>query len=122
MFMAKHIGENNYGFAVCNFTSPGINFSELTNSVKFFYSSPGWKGNQALADSLADRINEAYAVTQVKEPVLLLVGDQPVPAGYKKEKEYTLWAGNLLYAKEFRDSAEHIFANLRSFIRKRRAS
>ncbi|MEJ2508238.1 MAG: hypothetical protein P8009_01955 [Gammaproteobacteria bacterium] len=106
-------------YAVCSFASPGLNFSELTNSVRFFYSGETDRAGvrQALADALSPLILEAYGDTPIHEPVLLTAEGQPVPAGFVGEKVYTLWVLDLMHVKKFRDATEHIFSHLKNYIR-----
>ena len=110
-------------YAVCNYASPGINLSELTNAVKFFYSfdsSPATK--QALANALSAKIIESYQTTDVSDMVLLLSPDQPVPAGFKVEKQYTMWILNTDYVSKFREATEYIFRNIRDYVKKHRSA
>ena len=122
VFVAQDEVHGHTAYAVCNYASPGLNFSELTNSIKFFYDGADQTVMKELADALVTRIVESYQATAMSEPVLLLAHGQPVPAGFTVEKTYTLWGLDLAHVKKFRDATEHIFRNLKSFVRQRKAS
>lgn len=119
LLVAEHKTSGETAYAVCSFASPGLNFSELTNSVRFFYGPLGRRGrdSQALADALAPRILEIYRQTPILEPVLLLAEGQPLPRGFVSEKVYTLWVLDLMHVKKFRDATEYIFSHLKNYIR-----
>jgi len=117
VFVARDPGSSAAGFAVCTFASPGVNLSELTNSVKFFYQSPDDAANQDLADALGRIVLDSYRDTDMPNCVLLLSKGQPVPAGFTKAKTYVWWVLDLKYVHKFREATEHIFLNLKQYIR-----
>jgi len=122
VFVARDNASGSSGYAVCTFTSPGVNFSELTNSVKFYYSDViNVRASQSLADALGEVILDAYSRTDMPNCVLLLDRGQPVPVQFAIEKSYTWWVLDLKYVSKFRDATEHIFGNLKQYIRTRKS-
>ena len=117
VFVAHDPNTSARGYAICTYTSPGINFSELTNSVKFFYSCENSKENTKLADALGQAILKSYQDTTMPNCVLLLSDDQPLPAGYSREKSYVMWVLDINYTSKFREATENIFSNLKHYIR-----
>ena len=122
VFVAKEADTGQSVYAVCCYASPGLNFSELTNSIKIYCSHPTYAGNQKLIDAVCDTALQSYQDTAIQEPVLLLREGQAVPASFEMQKNYTLWAIDLLYAKKFRDATENIFANMKEFVRHQKVS
>lgn len=121
VFVAKMKSTGQTVYAVCNYASPGLNFSELTNSIKLFYDANSTANTQILIDAVCSLALESYQATELHSPVLLLRANQPIPSSFVLEKNYTLWAIDLVYAKKFKDATEHIFANLKEFVRKKKA-
>ncbi|HKJ74862.1 MAG TPA: hypothetical protein VKA19_12170, partial [Alphaproteobacteria bacterium] len=119
LLVAEHEKTGETAYAVCSFASPGLNFSELTNSVRFFFGPLGRRVRdaQALVDTLSPRLFEVYRETPILEPILLLSEGQPVPKGFVDEKIYTLWVLDLMHVKKFRDATEYIFSHLKNYIR-----
>jgi hypothetical protein len=117
VFVAKDVNSGQSVYAVCCYASPGLNFSELTNSIKLYCSHPQHDGNDKLIDAVCNYALESYQETALQQPVLLLREGQPVPSCFEVQKNYTLWAIDLLYAKKFRDATETIFANIKEFVR-----
>lgn len=109
-------------YAICNYSSPGMNLSELTNSVKFFFSTTDINKQRALLNTISPVIVNSYKATMMREPVYLLATNQPVPDGFKFEKVYTLWSMDLLYPKLFKEKTEAIFHNFKTFLRKKHVS
>lgn len=117
VFVAHDSDTNATGYAVCTYSSPGINFSELTNSVKFFYSYENAPENQKIADALGQAILASYRETAMPNGVLLLSHGQPIPAGFTREKSYMLWVMDINYMAKFREATENIFSDLKHYIR-----
>ena len=112
---------NDRAYAVCNYSSPGINLSELTNSVKFYYSlGANPVIMQELANALSPVVVESYQKTEMSDMVLLIQSEQPVPAGFNVKKQYTMWILNTDYVSKFKDATEYIFKNIRDFVKKHR--
>lgn len=121
VFVAKIKTTGQRIYAVCSYASPGLNFSELTNSIKLFYSSDVKSTAQLLTDAVCAYALQTYLSTPVHNPALLLKSEQPVPASFVIEKNYTLFALDVRHTKKFKDATEHIFANLKEFVRKKKA-
>ncbi len=120
IFVAEHSPTRHRAYAVCNYASPGINLSELTNSIKFFFSAPHCTENQALIDRLTVDAAASYAETDMPEMVLLLLPGQPTPKGYAVTKTYTQWFIDTNYGPQFRDASLRVFENIRSYLRRRK--
>lgn len=121
VFVAEHGPSGHTAYAVCNYASPGINFSELTNSVKVFFSSPCGAQNQELIDALMVDVAASYANTDMPQLVLLLLSGQPTPRGYAVTKTYTQWfmdGSNGI--PQFRDATQRVFENIRIYLRRRK--
>jgi hypothetical protein len=122
IFVAWNPDNGAVGYAICNYASPGINFSELTNSVKFIYNKDdNINDNQLLADVLGKCVLESYQQTLMPKCVLLL-HSQPIPKGFVHEKSYVEWVLDLDHVADFRAATEEIFGNLRHFIRMKKAT
>lgn len=120
VFVAEHARTGTRVYALCNYTSPGINLSELTNSTKFYFTGTDAEENALLADALAQPIRESYCGTAMDKPVLLLEPGQPIPKGFKAEKKYVEWVLDTAYVWKFKDATEAIFRNLKLYLRKHR--
>jgi hypothetical protein len=122
VFVAKNVATGKCVYAVCCYASPGLNFSELTNSIKLYCSHPTYAGNQELIDAVCDTALQSYQDTAIQEPVLLLREDQAVPSSFEMKKSYTLWAIDMPYVRKFKDATEVIFANMKEFVRHQKVS
>jgi len=120
VFVARDSVSQSVAYAICNYTSPGVNFSELTNSVKFFYKSATAAIAQELADGLGQIVLKSYRDTDMPNCVLLLTEDQPIPAGFMHTKSYIWWVLDLKFVNKFREATEHIFLNMKEYLRSRR--
>ncbi|MBI1423840.1 MAG: hypothetical protein GC149_10280 [Gammaproteobacteria bacterium] len=117
IIVAKNRSTGQSVYAACTYGSPGLNFSELTNSIKLFYASDTRQKLQQMIDSVCDYALKTYENTDVRNPALLLKSDQPAPACFEIEKNYTLFALDVRHTKKFRDATEHVFANFKEFVR-----
>jgi len=121
VFVAKHAVTGERVYAVCNYASPGLNFSELTNGIKLFYDQENTPSAQVLIDALCETALQSYQDTDVKDPPLLLKTNQPIPASYMIEKNYTLFALDINHTKKFKNATEHVFSNFKEFIKRKKA-
>jgi hypothetical protein len=106
-------------FAVCNFSSPGLNFSELTNSIRIYFGKELGASNQKLADIVASAALESYALTDMPNPVLLLDEGQPVPISFVKSRRYQYFVISLSCMNEAKDAMTDIIEHFRVHMRKR---
>ena len=83
------------GFAICNYASPGINLSELTNSFRLYFPSSNTDENAALAKALTDRVLQSYYATEMQSPILLAEENQFVPPQFLRTKSYRYWSFDL---------------------------
>ena len=120
VFIAKQKMHTACCYAICNYSSPGLNLSELTNSVRLLFSDPEHPGNAKLASALMSLVNKSYQFTDMPNMVLLLSSNQPVPYGYKVEKKYTQWTLDIFHSKMFEEASNEIFTNFKDFLRKRK--
>jgi hypothetical protein len=58
----------------------------------------------------------------VIEPPLLLDINQPVPDCFAIEKNYTLFALDINHTRKFKNATEHIFANFRQFVKRKKTA
>jgi hypothetical protein len=107
-------------FAVCNFSSPGLNLSELTNSFRLFASTPDFAHNLDLMNRLCRHVISAYANTEMPNAVLLLDKEQPTPTSFERVRSYTYWHIDARHVPLFKEVSQQIFSNLKDFIRKRK--
>ena len=121
VFVSQDAGTNACCYAVCTYSSPGLNLSELTNSVKIYFSTNLRTEQIALMNEVIQPVVDSYAQTDMRDPVLLLDKELPAPNGFKIEKIYTWWVMDLYYPKLFKDSTDMIFNRLKDFIRKKKA-
>lgn len=104
-------------FAICNYSSPGINLSELTNSFKIISNAYEASDYSSLLTSLTETVVDSYFSTEVKSPVLLLETNQEVPSSYREEKIYTCWRLNVAHADKFAPAIDAVFNNIKKYIR-----
>ncbi len=121
LFVAENTEDGSIGYAICTYSSPGMNLSELTNSVKFVFNTNEIAKQKILVNQMIKPILDSYETTEMNDPVLLVKPNQAIPDGFTSEKKYLMWALDLTYIKLFKDNSEHVFANLREFIKKKRA-
>jgi len=117
VFMTSVLQEDAVVYAVCDFSSPGLNFSELTNVIKLFYSNPQSELNSVLANQICKYVLDAYGQTEMPTPVLLLSENQPLPIQFIKKKIYRYWFLDARYFKEFKAQSDIIFKNIKSLIK-----
>ncbi|MBN1622535.1 MAG: PilZ domain-containing protein [Endomicrobiales bacterium] len=118
VFLVKNRKKENLAYAICEYSSPGINLSNLTNSFKIFPH-----GNEAIIDikainSLCDHVIRSYRETQMPEPVLLKTKNVPLPCQFIIKKQYSNYFLDNRYFPLFKSKIEFIFSNLKDFIRK----
>ena len=121
LFVAENLQDGSLCYAICSYASPGMNLSELTNSVKFIFNTENHNKQKLLINQITKLISESYEKTEMSDPVFLVKPNQAIPEGFKNEKSYILWALDLSYIKLFKDNSESIFQNLREHIKKKRA-
>jgi len=118
------VAEGSHGgkaYAVCNYASPGINLSELTNSFRMFFSNPGSDVNSGLANQLSRAAVETYRETEMTNPVLILEKNQPLPPQYKIVRSYEYWHFDIKYVYMLDGLYKEIFGNIRSLVKKIRS-
>jgi hypothetical protein len=118
VLVARSTSSSAIAYAVCNFASPGINLSELTNSFRIFYSRPTDPGNQILADRVSETALSIYAETEMKYPVYLGPTNEPIPSQFEFKKIYSYWYFDTDHMRLFKDTTQSIFENIKFFIQK----
>lgn len=108
-------------YAVCNYSSPGINLSELTNSFRMFFTAPGTEANAGMAGALSRAAIESYKETDMMNPVLILERNQPLPQQYKVVRSYEYWHFDLKYVHMLENSYKEIFGNIRALVKRIRS-
>jgi hypothetical protein len=106
-------------FAVANFSSPGLNFSELNNSFRAFYSNDDGAVNQQLINAVAPVVLDAFVATGILKPVMLCTQGQPVPAKFEKTKRYQYFYFNIRRMDHFRSVTAESIGAMKSHLRTR---
>jgi hypothetical protein len=88
------------GFALLEISSPGLNFSELTNTFRVFVSDGGERAKQALVARARERYRELGF-----ERAIGLTDDSTIDAftllGFEKTKEYACWTWHRSQSQDF---------------------
>lgn len=121
VFVARHPGEEDDIYAVCNYASPGCNLSELTNSFRFYYSPTRCVLNPELVNTLARQVLDSYKATEMPSPVLLLEAGQPLPENFKKMRKYRYWYFDASYGDLFRSTSESSIAHIKEILKRLKA-
>ncbi len=122
ILIATSLKTGDKAFAVCNYCSPGISLSELTNSFKLYFSNTGSIENQKLADRVCEMAFYSYNKTQMKNPILLLEKNQPLPSSFHKIKLYNEVYYKLEKMQNVEEEIVNACGNMRYFLKKRRHS
>ncbi len=85
-------------FLVVNHSSPGLNLSELLNSIKIIVTSPTDLPWTVLTAALSQLTAEFKSETV---PLLIYPADYPSRQGLIVEKQYLLWILDTQYGKEY---------------------
>jgi hypothetical protein len=118
VFVAGEPGEGAAVYAVCNYSSPGCNLSELTNSFRFYYSGAGSKPAAGAANALIRHVLSTYRETEMTTPALLLGAGQPLPDQFKKIRRYRYWFMDAAYYDLFKRVSEFNLSNAKEILRK----
>jgi hypothetical protein len=105
-------------YAVCNYTSPGCNLSELTNSFRFYHPRLGPEVEAELVNALSRYVLASYKGTQMPSPVLLLEPNQFLPDLFKRIKRYRYWYFDASRIGLFKKTAEANIANIKEILRR----
>lgn len=111
VFVARTSENDAAAFAVCNYASPGLNISELTNSFCIYHSSPTSALNPLLSAGLCRMVVASYHETGVPKPVLIAEKNQDVPPPFFRTMACTLWYVHTDCMKAFTQAAEAAFAD-----------
>ncbi len=117
VLVATDKSSNLKAYAVCNYSSPGLNLSELTNSFRIFYDKPEAKENLKLAGALTSSVLDSYQKTEMPSPVLLVEPGQIVPFQFSVSKVYRYWFLDAAHLKKFKEATEEIYKNLRPLLK-----
>jgi hypothetical protein len=117
VFVVKDPVNREAVYAVCNYSSPGCNLSELTNSFRFYYST-GSKNILQLVNALSRHVLSTYQETEMQAPVLLLDEGQPIPDLFKKIRRYRYWFLDTAHVEIFMSITESILSNAREVLRR----
>jgi len=104
-------------FSVCDFSSPGINLSELTNSFKMYtVAEDAPDMNDALTVLAAATINE-YKKIGISGPVLLSPPTAAIPAPFTGTKQYIFWFIDAAYINKWNSYFNMITGNFKKHLR-----
>ena len=118
IFIAKHPEDGEIVYAVCNYSSPGCNLSELTNSFRFYYSDTGSKNIPELINTLSWHVLSTYQETEMDAPVLLLGTEQQMPSQFKKIRRYRYWFLDAAYFDLFLSITESNLSNAKEILKR----
>jgi hypothetical protein len=117
VFVLKDENKSNLAYGVCNYSSAGINLSELTNSFKIYYSLPNTH-NQEITDMLVDKILLSYKDTSMDNPVYLKNTNDILPTRYESHKKYRVFFVSGARMQHLASAIEDVYKNMKMFIRK----
>ena len=120
VFVAASEKTGNQAFAVCNYCSPGISLSELTNSFRIYFSGHNAQENQRLATQVCGEVIPSYQRTEMEYPILLADKAQPIPLQFAQVKSYNRVFYKLEKAPFFQDGVDNAIKNMKYHIKKRR--
>lgn len=107
-------------YAICNYASPGLNLSELTNSFRFILQDPLFQHNVNLTSCLAEAVLESYQATEMPYPALLSDSQQIIPFQFEFKKTYTYWYLDIRYVPLFHEKIRFLQDNLKEYLKKHR--
>ncbi len=117
IFVAKD-SDGEAVYAICNYSSPGCNLSELTNSFRFYYSGTGSLPTLEAANALSRHVLSTYQATEMNAPALLLGANQPIPDKFKKIRKYRYWYFDAAYCDLFKRVSEFNLSNAKEILKK----
>jgi hypothetical protein len=85
---------------IVNHSSPGLNLSELLNSIKIIVTDPAGLPWEVLNSALT-RLTPEFQTESV--PILFYPANYPSEQGLKVDKQYLLWILDTQYGKEYLD-------------------
>ncbi len=88
---------------IVNHSSPGLNLSELLNSIKVIVTAPTGLPWPVLATALS-RLTPEFEAENV--PLLIYPANYPTSQGLTVEKQYLLWILDTQYGKEYLEYME----------------
>ncbi|GEM_PF-2339603 len=118
IFVAKNLENGEIVYAVCNYSSPGCNLSELTNSFRFYYSETEPKNILDPVNALSEYVLSTYQATEMNAPVLLLGTHQQIPDQFKKIRRYRYWFLDAAYFDLFLSVTESNLSNAKEVLKK----
>jgi len=118
VFVATNPEDGEKVYAVCNYSSPGCNLSELTNSFRLYYSDAKSRFINELINALSRYVLTTYQETEMSSPVLLLGVDQPMPEQFKKIRRYRYWFLDAAYFDLFMSVTESNLSNAKEVLKK----
>ena len=118
VFVAKHPDDGEAVYAVCNYSSPGCNLSELTNSFRLYYSAIALKHDVETINELSRRVLATYAATEMEAPTLLLDLHQHLPDQFKKIRRYRYWFLDTAHCDILKTVSSSILANAKNVIKR----
>lgn len=109
-------------FIVANYSSPGINFSELNNSFRIYHDNKNDKTTAQLTACLTRHVLNSYIETGIAKPVLLCGTHQNVPPLFEKAKRYKYFYFNISHMELFKSVTAESIQSIKKYIRRRRLS
>lgn len=117
LFVGKDRKSGAVIYALCNYSSPGLNLSELTNSFRVFHGVKDQHLIKIILDKLTETVLASYQDTEVHEPVLLSEPGNQIPERYLATKIYTHWHLDIRHTNQFKNASQIIFENLKKFLK-----
>ncbi|MBN1308563.1 MAG: hypothetical protein JXA18_11630 [Chitinispirillaceae bacterium] len=119
VYAAEDIDTGTRCFSVANYSSPGINFSELNNSFRIYQNNKKDKTTAQLTVRIAQHVLNSYIENSIAKPVLLCGTNQTVPPLFEKIKRYKYFYCNISNMALFKSVIAESIQYLKENIRKR---
>jgi hypothetical protein len=106
----------NSAYGLVEISSPGLNLSELTNSVFLFTQGSNSKIKKELAERLVEFVSTVYFDPRGMTAIILLPKGEEFLNNVSWEKTYTLWCLNSNAVSEFKTVATELMSDLKAHI------
>ena len=105
-------------YAVCNYSSAGLNLSGLANSFRVFSNESNGTVRSDLVNRMVQHVLGSYRTAGCAAPVLLTNRAEPVPESFRRVKTYRCWWIDSSYLEEFKASVREVFGNMRKYLKR----
>jgi|GEM_PF-4583379 len=103
-------------YALVEVSSPGLNLSELTNSIYLFSDSVDQGTSQALSEILVEKVYQEYFEPLEVSPTILIPFGTQSPQNVVWSKIYTCWILSETAMPEFESISKDIFKNIKQLV------